>query len=119
MPPRKDDSDKPRMDLIPPEGVWAIAAVLSHGVDKYGARNWEEGMRWGRYFGALMRHMWAWWGGKGPTSRSFLFGDLDEETGFSHLWHAAACLIFLITYEERGIGEDDRTHTPVNKGNSP
>jgi len=105
----KDDNGKVRMDLVPPEIVFAIADILSFGAGKYGSRNWEKGMAWGRPFAALMRHMWAWWGGKGPTSRSFLFGDTDEETKRSHLWHAACCLAFLVTFEERGIGTDDRS----------
>lgn len=105
---RKDDIDKARMDLLPPEALFAVAQVLSFGGRKYGERNWEQGMSWGRVFGALMRHMWAWWAGKAPTSKSFLFGDLDEETKFSHLWHAGACIMFLIAYEERGSGTDDR-----------
>jgi hypothetical protein len=49
-------------------------------------------------YGALMRHMWAWWSGEAT----------DKETGKSHLWHAGCCIIFLITYEARGIGKDDR-----------
>ncbi|MEN5279268.1 dATP/dGTP diphosphohydrolase domain-containing protein [Brucella sp. TWI432] len=105
---RKDDSEKVRMDLIPPEVIFALATVLTFGATKYAARNWEKGMTWGRVFGALMRHMWAWWGGKAPTTKSFLFGDLDTETNYSHLWHAICCLAFLITYEERGLGKDDR-----------
>lgn len=78
-----------------------------------GARNWERGMSWGRVFGALMRHMWAWWGGAGPSRANFIFGEVDEETGFSHLWHAACCLMFLIAYEQRKIGTDDRKN-PVD-----
>lgn len=105
---RKDDSDKDRFELLPPEPLFGIARVLTFGAKKYDDRNWEKGMRWGRVFGALMRHLWAWWGGKGPTTKSFLFGELDGETSFSHLWHAGCCLFFLIAYEERGIGEDDR-----------
>lgn len=105
---RKDDANKVRMDLVPPEIIFAIADILTFGAEKYSARNWEKGMTWGRPFAALMRHMWAWWGGRGPTSKSFLFGDLDEETKRSHLWHAACCIAFLVTFEERGIGEDDR-----------
>lgn len=108
MEARKDDSEKVRMDLIPPEVIFALATVLTFGATKYAARNWEKGMTWGRVFGALMRHMWAWWGGKAPTTKSFLFGDLDTETNYSHLWHAICCLAFLITYEERGVGIDDR-----------
>lgn len=104
----KFDNDKVRIDLFPPEALFAISKILTFGAAKYSDRNWEKGMRWGRVFGALMRHMWAWWGGLSPTSKNFLFGELDDESKMSHLWHAGCCLIFLITYEERGVGEDDR-----------
>lgn len=104
----KHDGGKVRLDLVPPELLFGVGTILTFGADKYSARNWEEGMSWGRVFGALNRHMWSWWGGKGPTTKNFLFGDLDDETGHSHLWHAACCIAFLIAYEERGVGEDDR-----------
>lgn len=96
---RKDDAGKPRMDLIAPEFLVGTAKVLAFGADKYAPRNWEAGMSWGRCFGALMRHMWAWWGGE----------KCDLETGLSHLYHASCCLMFLAAYEERGIGTDDRS----------
>lgn len=71
---------------------------ISRPVDTTGDRNWELGMNWSRVFGALMRHMWAWWGGE----------KVDPETGKSHLWHAGCCIAFLIAYEERKVGNDDR-----------
>jgi hypothetical protein len=95
---RKDDAGKPRHDLIPPELPNAVALVLAFGADKYGERNWERGMKWGRPFAAMMRHMWAWWSGE----------KADPETGMPHLWHAACCIAFLIAYENRNIGIDDR-----------
>ena len=58
-------------------------------------------MDWGRVFGALMRHAWAWWRGE----------NTDPETGYSHLWHVLCCAAFLVTYEQRRIGKDDR-HVP-------
>lgn len=94
----KADEEKIRMDLIPPEAVEALATVLTFGAKKYADRNWEKGMKWSRPFGALMRHMWAWWKGE----------EKDPETGYSHLWHAMCCIAFLVTYEQRGIGTDDR-----------
>ena len=105
---RKDDGGKVRMELLPPELLFAVATILTFGAQKYADRNWEKGMSWSRVFGALMRHLWAWWGGKGPTTNSFLLGELDQETGQSHLWHAGCCVAFLIAYEERGVGVDDR-----------
>lgn len=104
----KFDAGKARMDLIAPEFLFAIAIILDFGARKYRDRNWEQGMGWGRCFAACMRHMWAWWGGKQPTNMNNLFGELDTETGFSHLWHAACCLMFLVAYESRGTGTDDR-----------
>ena len=104
----KNDTGKVRLELVPPELLFAVGQVLTFGANKYADRNWEKGLSWGRVFGALMRHLWAWWGGKGPTTKSFLFGDLDDETAMSHLWHAGCCIAFLIAYEERGTGTDDR-----------
>ena len=94
----KYDAGKPRYDLIPPELLEETAIVLTYGAVKYSERNWEKGMAWHRPFGALMRHMWAWWRGE----------SVDPETGFSHLAHAACCIAFLIAYERRRIGADDR-----------
>lgn len=105
---RKDDADKARVDLFPGDAMLAISDILTLGAKKYADRNWEKGMRWGRVFAACMRHMWAWWQGKGPTNESFVFGELDDETGRSHLWHAGCCIVFLIAYEMRKVGEDDR-----------
>lgn len=95
---RKDDEGKTRFDLINPDFLFALSDVLTYGANKYGARNWEKGMKWSRVFGALMRHMWAWWKGE----------RYDSETNLSHLAHAAACIMFLVAYEMRQMGEDDR-----------
>lgn len=95
----KYDDKKIRMDLIPPELLWAVGDILTFGAEKYGDRNWEHGMDWGRVYGALQRHLNAWWGG----------GAVDSETGKSHLWHAGCCLAFLIAYEQRGVGHDSRS----------
>lgn len=95
---QKFDQDKPRMDLLPPELLWATASVLTFGAEKYSARNWEKGMAWSRPYAALLRHMTAWWAGE----------DTDEESGMSHLWHAACCIAFLVAFEDRGTGTDDR-----------
>lgn len=71
---------------------------ISRPRNKTGERNWELGMKWGRPYAALRRHMAAWWKGEHK----------DPETGMSHLWHAACCIAFLVTYEQRGMGTDDR-----------
>lgn len=104
----KFDADKVRIELFPSEALFAISRVLTFGAKKYADRNWELGLSWSRVFGATMRHLWCWWGGKGPTTVNFVFGSTDDETKMSHLWHAGCCIVFLITYEERGVGKDDR-----------
>ena len=95
---RKDDAGKLPWHLLPPDAVDEILEVLKYGADKYAPRNWEQGMDWSRPFSALMRHMWAWWR-REPC---------DNETGLSHLAHAGCCILFLLAYELRKTGKDDR-----------
>lgn len=95
----KFDGEKSiRPELVPPEALVSLGTVLAFGAKKYEDRNWEKGMSWGRVYGALQRHLNAWWSGE----------QTDPETGYSHLWHANCCLNFLVAYEARGIGKDDR-----------
>lgn len=103
----KNDVGKPRFDLIDPQFLEDLARVLTIGSGKYDEselvyeNNWRQsGMRWGRVFGACMRHLWAFWRGE----------DKDEETGISHLAHATACIMFLSNYSRRYMGLDDRDH---------
>ena len=95
---RKDDGGKDPWHLVPWDATQAIVKVLAFGAGKYGDRNWENGMAWSRCFSAMIRHATAWWNGDGK----------DPETGYSHLWHAGCCIMFLIAFEMRGIGTDDR-----------
>lgn len=97
---RKDDNGKEPWHLAPVDAFRAIIKVLAFGANKYAPRNWEKGMAWSRCYSALQRHMTAWWEGDGK----------DPETGYSHLWHAGCCIVFLISYELRGVGTDDRPH---------
>lgn len=94
----KADGGKPRIDLIPPEMIFETAEVLTIGAAKYSPNNWAAGSDWSRYFSALQRHLWAWQGGE----------NTDPETGKSHLAHASCCLAFLMAYQARGVGTDDR-----------
>lgn len=98
---RKDDQDKDPWHLAPWDAFKAIVIILNYGAKKYEPRNWEKGMLWSRLYSALIRHITAWWQGE----------KLDKETGYSHLWHAGCCICFLISYELRNIGIDDR---PIN-----
>lgn len=94
----KYDNDKERFDLIPPGPLFALAQVLTMGAKKYEDRNWEKGIKWGRLFGAAMRHLWKWWRGE--------FADV--ESGLPHLAHAACCIFFLMEYGRTHPELDDR-----------
>ena len=111
----KFDGGKVRIELIPSEFIFAVATILTFGAQKYAEWNWAKGLTYSRVFGAAMRHLWAWWGGRSPTSHNFVFGDLDLETGKSHLWHAACCVMFLVCYEEWGMKHLDDRFDPHSK----
>ncbi len=101
---RKHDQGKTPWHLLPYWFMEGTAQILAFGAEKYEPWNWYKGMAWSRCFGALMRHLWAWWWSK-------VLGDgsgQDAETGKSHLWHAGCCLAFLIEYEAERLGTDDR-----------
>lgn len=100
----KHDAGKDPWQLLPWDALRVITYILRYGADKYEPRNWERGMDYDRLFRAAIEHLVSWWErddkGRGPG--------MDPETGYSHLWHAACCVLFLITYEIRGVGTDNR-----------
>jgi hypothetical protein len=85
---RKDDQGKLRYDLLPAEALEEVVRVFTSGAARYGDRNWEKGITYGRVFGAVIRHMWAWWKGEGS----------DRDSGLPHLAHAAVDVLFLLHY---------------------
>ena len=91
---RKDDQDKLRYELIPPEALAGLADVYTRGAKKYASRNWEAGIAYGRIYGGLMRHLEAWRQGE----------DRDPENGQHHLDSVAWAAFALRTYEARGKG---------------
>lgn len=97
----KDDTGKVRWSLFPWDAALGIMRVMMFGAKKYTDRNWEKGMEWGRFYDAAIRHLTSWWA-RDPA---------DPESGLSHLWHAGCCILFLIAYEIRGVGKDDRPAT--------
>lgn len=98
-PAAKYDAGKLRYDLVPPEAFAEVVKIYNYGAKKYPEpRNWEKGMSWGRLFGAIMRHTWAWWRGE----------DIDPESGLPHLAHAAWSCIALLHYSKHKKEFDDR-----------
>lgn len=99
----KHDGGKDPWHLLPWDAVRGVVKVLAFGATKYGPRGWERGMDRSRLFAAVQRHLTAWWQDREAK---------DAETGYSHLWHAATTILFLVAYEIRGIGNDDRPGKP-------
>lgn len=89
---------KTRFDLLPPDGLEALAEVYTKGAEKYAARNWEKGLSWTECYGSLLRHANEW------AKRE----DRDSESGQLHMAHVAWNAMALLTFALRGIGTDDR-----------
>lgn len=90
-----------RHDLIPREGLEAIARVYAFGATKYADHNWRKGYEWSKSYAAAMRHLVAFWSGETH----------DEESGLPHLAHAGFHIMALLTWlEQDGEGSqfDDR-----------
>jgi hypothetical protein len=82
--------------------------IINNQIAISGERNWEKGIKYGRVFGALIRHTTTWFMCKvtGQTTT-------DPETGLSHLAHAGCCILFLLAYETRKMTDfDDRPIFP-------
>jgi len=94
----KFDTDKIRYELLDPLLLQGISEVLTFGAKKYCDHNWLKCNSVMRYFGAIMRHLWAWARGE----------DLDPETGIHHLYHAGCCLMFMVGLTMRNKNSDDR-----------
>lgn len=94
----KFDTSKLRFELIPPSALAEVAKILTVGAAKYGDRNWENGMYWGRVYSALQRHANAFWAGE----------SFDPE-GFHHMGAVAVNAMFLYIYDTRNLGTDNRS----------
>lgn len=96
----KADEGKAPWHLLPYDALAECVDVLRQGAEKYAPRNWEQGMMYSRLFSAAMRHMTAWWQHDETCS---------EDMKRHHLAHAAIDLLFLLSYELRGMQVwDDR-----------
>ena len=106
----KYDSEKPKMNLLPPKAIVEVAKVLTFGAEKYDAENWRKlDDLQNRYTAGALRHIFAHMDGE----------KLDPETGLSHMAHALCCLLFKLEIEledgeskEEELRETDSTeHT--------
>ena len=93
----KADAGKPRLTLVPPEIIWAIAEVREYGCRKYGdPENWKK-VSPQRYRDAMFRHMMAYLAA---------YHGKDPESGLPHLWHCATNIAFLCAMEVMDDGEE-------------
>ncbi|WP_120010213.1 dATP/dGTP diphosphohydrolase domain-containing protein [Teichococcus vastitatis] len=103
---KRFNAGKPRIDLVAPSILTAIGEVAAFGASKYGDRNWEKGMEFGKVYASLMRHLIAWWQGE----------EKDAESGLSHLCHIAWNVQAPVEYDRRvkngtlPAEVDDRPH---------
>jgi hypothetical protein len=88
----KHDNGKPDLSLLPFKALEDVARVMMFGAKKYGRDNWKLGFDEQRLVSAALRHLGAHTEGV----------ELDEESGQSHLAHAACNLLFLIWLKKNG-----------------
>lgn len=100
LPPgHKYDAGKPRMDLLPGFGaLMEVGKVATFGANKYKDHNWRGAKSNGRYIAALIRHICYWIEGE----------ENDQESGLSHLAHAAWNCLAILQLQKDGYVQDDR-----------
>jgi hypothetical protein len=89
----KFDGEKLDWSLLEMEALEGLIQVLMHGASKYPAwNNWQKVTPTRRYWSAMFRHL-----------KDYRSGERnDPESGYSHLSHALACLVFLAWFEKKG-----------------
>ena len=86
----KDDERKLKLTLVPREIIRNIAVIREYGTKKYGdPENWRK-VEKERYRDAAFRHFLAYL--DDPK-------EVDEESGYPHLWHLACNIAFLCELE--------------------
>ncbi len=86
----KKDLGKPLIHLVNPGFILGLAEVLTFGAAKYEEDGWMKGISFRRIVSAMGRHM-----------IQILLGNMvDDETGFLHIYHVAANVMFLAHYLE-------------------
>ena len=102
---QRNDEGKLRFDLIPVGPLEEVARAYTVGATKYADRNWEQGIKWGRMFAALCRHLYKWWA-----------GESRDKEGQHHLAAVVFHAMALIEFEKTHPELDDRPTTDAKKG---
>ena len=103
---KRFNKGKNRMELTLPEWDWALADVSTKGSFKYDEWNWLEGMDWSAMIGCMKRHLAKFEAGERYDGKEF--NKALGTTGCHHLAMVAWNALALMTYDLRGIGNDDR-----------
>lgn len=98
----KYDDDKCRLDLVEPSLIEAVGWIRTFGIKKYPEVYGYKKLEPWRIMGALLRHINAYRSGE----------KVDAESGYSHLWHAACNLMFLIELERESKNDEDTSMKP-------
>ena len=87
------------LHLVPPSASHYLAMALADGAKKYGPYNWREiPVSVSPYYGAMKRHMDAFWDGE----------DYAKDSGVHHVAHAMACCAIILDAMSVGVLIDDR-----------
>lgn len=88
---------KPEVSQLDPRFVIELADLMTLSAKKYGKYNWANGQEYHTPYDSCMRHLLKFIAGE----------DFDDDSGKSHLIHAAANLMILWTSHQKGIKELD------------
>lgn len=102
-----------RFDLIPWGILRELAEHFGRGARKYEDRNWERGYKWSYSFGALHRHLEAFWDGEDIDNDPSLYVEGEAHTTrhiIAVVWHA----IVLAFFSKYHVGTDDRPREEIN-----
>ena len=90
---KRDKLDEPAWHLLPYQAINAIAKVLTAGAEKYGPRNWEQGLPMKSYLNHAMIHIGKFILSETAGEDWFAGDELEQE---DHLAHAACNLLMAL-----------------------
>ena len=94
----KNDSGKPRYDLLSSVALDQLARVLTNGAVEYEDHNWRKGISMSRLIASSYRHLTAINGGE----------DVDPQFGLLHAAHLMCCAMFIAEQTLQRPEFDDR-----------
>lgn len=101
-----------RFDLLPAGPLRQVARHYGVGARKYADRNWELGYNWSLSFGAMQRHLWAFWDGEDfDNHEPDCEPDCVNHTESHHLAAAAFHMFALLEFHDTHPEKDDRPTT--------